>query len=302
MNPDSAPPELSVIVGCLDGASTIRDCLTALQAACAGIDAEILVADASADDTARIARESLPEARVLSLPVGTLVPSLWGAALREAQGRVVAFTIAQCVVDPGWARALLDGIRSGATGVGGRLDVRSGTSATGRATFYLRYSAWLSVPVGPAEEIPGDNAAYDHAALRSVRDSNGAPFWEVEAHARFRAAGRRLVVHPGATAWFADDTALGTMAARRFAHGRHSGSFRVRSGIRTRWQMVLGAPLVPFVLLVRVATRVARAPGHMAGFASSVGAFLVLAAAWAAGEAIGGFTAGAEMREALRAA
>src|SRR5512132_3654761 len=122
MNPDSAPRELSVIVGCLDGASTIRDCLTALQAACAGIDAEILVADASADDTARIARESLPEARVLSLPVGTLVPSLWGAALREAQGRVVAFTIAQCVVDPGWARALLDGIRSGATGVGGRLD------------------------------------------------------------------------------------------------------------------------------------------------------------------------------------
>jgi glycosyltransferase involved in cell wall biosynthesis len=302
MNPDSAPRELSVIVGCLDGASTIRDCLTALQAACAGIDAEILVADASADDTARIARESLPEARVLSLPVGTLVPSLWGAGLREAQGRVVAFTIAQCVVEPGWARALLDGIRSGATGVGGRLDVRSGTSATGRATFYLRYSAWLSVPVGPAEEIPGDNAAYDHAALRSVRDSNGAPFWEVEAHARFRAAGRRLVVHPGATAWFADDTALGTMAARRFAHGRHSGSFRVRSGIRTRWQMVLGAPLVPFVLLVRVATRVARAPGHMAGFASSVGAFLVLAAAWAAGEAIGGFTAGAEMREALRAA
>jgi glycosyltransferase involved in cell wall biosynthesis len=302
MNPDSAPRELSVIVGCLDGASTIRDCLTALQAACAGIDAEILVADASADDTVRIARESLPEARVLSLPVGTLVPSLWGAGLREAQGRVVAFTIAQCVVEPGWARALLDGIRSGATGVGGRLDVRRGTSATGRATFYLRYSAWLSVPVGPAEEIPGDNAAYDHAALRSVRDSNGAPFWEVEAHARFRAAGRRLVVHPGATAWFADDTALGTMAARRFAHGRHSGSFRVRSGIRTRWQMVLGAPLVPFVLLVRVATRVARAPGHMAGFASSVGAFLVLAAAWAAGEAIGGFTAGAEMREALRAA
>lgn len=302
MNPDSAPRELSVIVGCLDGASTIRDCLTALQAACAGIDAEILVADASADDSARIARESLPQAHVLSLPVGTLVPSLWGAALREAQGRVVAFTIAQCVVDPGWARALLDGIRSGATGVGGRLGVRSGTSATGRATFYLRYSAWLSVPDGPAEEIPGDNAAYDHEALRSVRDSSGAPFWEVEAHARFRAAGRRLVVHPGATAWFADDTALGTMAARRFAHGRHSGSFRVRSGIRTRWQMVLGAPLVPFVLLVRVATRVARAPGHMAGFASSVGAFLVLAAAWAAGEAIGGFTAGADMREALRAA
>jgi hypothetical protein len=291
-----------VIVGSLDGAGTIRDCLMALQAACTGIDAEIIVADASADDSARIARESLPDARVLSLPEGTLVPSLWGAGLREARGRVVAFTIAQCVVDPGWARALLDGIGSGAAGVGGRLAVRKGMTATGRATFYLRYSAWLSVADGPAEEIAGDNAAYDHEALRSVREVNGGPFWEVEAHARFRAAGLRLVVHPGATAWFTDRTPLGTMAARRFAHGRHSGAFRVRSGIRTRWQMVFGAPLVPFVLLVRVASRVARAPGHVAGFATSLGAFFVLAAAWAAGEAIGGFTAGAEMREALRAA
>jgi glycosyltransferase involved in cell wall biosynthesis len=302
MTSDSAPRELSVIVGSLNGAGTIRDCLMALQAACESIDAEIFVADASADDTVRLAREALPDATVLSLPVGTLVPSLWGAGLREARGRVVAFTIAQCVVDPGWARALLEGIAEGAAGVGGRLGVRPHTSATGRATFYLRYSAWLSVADGPAVEIPGDNAAYDHASLRAVRDATGGAFWEVEAHARLRSAGRRLVVHPGAIAWFTDDTALGTMAARRFAHGRHSGSFRVRSGIRTRWQMVLGAPLVPFVLLLRVARRVARAPGHMAGFVSSIGAFLVLAAAWAAGEAVGGFTAGSEMRKALRTA
>ena len=303
MTTDSAPRELSVIVGSLDGASTIRDCLASLQAACQGIDAEILVADASVgDDTVHLAREAMPSARVLSLPVGTLVPALWGAGLREARGRVVAFTIAQCAVDRGWARAFLEGIAGGAAGVGGRLAVRPHTSATGRATFYLRYSAWLAVADGPAVEIPGDNAAYDHASLRAVRDATGGPFWEVEAHARFRAAGRRLVVHPGAVAWFTDDTPLGTMAARRFAHGRHSGSFRVRRGIRTRWQMVLGAPLVPFILLVRVARRVARAPGQRAGFVSSIGAFLVLAAAWAAGEAIGGFTAGAEKREALRTA
>jgi hypothetical protein len=301
MNPDSAPRALSVIVGSLDAAGTIRECLSALEAACEGIDAEILVADASSDDSARLARASLPAARVLSAPSGTLVPELWGAGLREARGRVVAFTIAQCVVERGWARALLEGISAGAAGVGGRLAVRREASATARATFYLRYSAWLSAPDGPAHEIAGDNAAYDRESLLSVRESSG-PFWEVEAHARLRAAGRTLAIHRGATAWFNDDTALATMAARRFAHGRHSGSFRVRSGIRARWQMVLGAPLVPLVLLLRVGRRVARAPGHMMGFVSSLGAFLVLATAWAAGEAIGGFTAGSEMRETLRAA
>ena len=302
MNLDSAPRELSVIVGSQDAAGSMRECLSALRASCEGIDAEILVADASSDGSARIASETLPSARLLSLPPGTLVPALWGAGLREARGRVVAFTIAQCIVEPTWARALLQGIRSGAAGVGGRFGIRRGTSATGRATFYLRYSAWLSVPGGAAHEIAGDNAAYDHESLRSVRDAVAGSFWEVEANARLRAAGRTLVVDPDATAWFTDDTPLGTIAARRFEHGRHSGAFRVRSGIRTRWQMVFGAPLVPFVLFVRVARRVARAPGHMVGFVSSLGAFFVLATAWAAGEAIGGFTAGAEMREALRAA
>ena len=293
--------ELSVIVGSLDAVGSLGDSLAAIVASCEGFDAEILVVDASSDGSAELAR-SFPSVRVITLPVGTLVPALWGAGLREARGRVVAFTLGQCLVDRGWARALVEGVRAGAAGVGGRLDVLRGTGATGRETFYLRYSAWLAVPDGPAHEIAGDNAAYQHEALRAVRESPGGPFWEVEAHARFRALGRALVVRPGATARFTDDTPLRTMAARRFAHGRHSGAFRVESGIRTRWQMVLGAPLVPFVLLARVARRVARAPGHAPGFVTSLGAFLVLAAAWAAGEAIGGFTAGSQMREALRAA
>jgi hypothetical protein len=302
MNPVSDSCELSVIVGSLDAAGSLPDCLSALVAACDGLDAEILVVDASGEPAERLIGDSFPTVRVSSLPTGTLVPALWGAGLAEARGRVVAFTIGQCIVGQGWARAMLQGVATGAVGVGGRLDVRRGTTATGRATFYLRYSAWLGVPDGPAHEIAGDNAAYDHEALREVRDSAGGPFWEIEAHARFRALGRTLVVHPGATAWFTDETALGTMVARRFAHGRHSGAFRVRSRIRTRWQMVLGAPLVPLVLLVRVGRRVARAPGHLLSFLSSMGAFLVLASAWAAGEAVGGFTASGRMREAMRAA
>lgn len=302
MNTASEACDLSVIVGSLDAAGSIRDCLSALVTTCAGLDAEILLIESSDPDTVRTAREFFPSVHVVSLPADTLVPALWGAGLKRARGRVVAFTIAQCVVESGWARALLEGVRNGATGVGGRLDVRRGTAATGRATFYLRYSAWLGIPNGPAREIAGDNAAYDHEALRAVRTEADAPFWEVEAHARFRQLGRTLIVHPGATAWFTDATPLSTMAARRFAHGRHSGTFRVRNGIRTRWQIVLGAPLVPFVLLVRVGRRVARVPRHVPGFVSSLGAFLVLATAWATGEAVGGFAAGADMPEALRAA
>jgi hypothetical protein len=302
MNPASDACELTVIVGSLDAGAHLPDCLASLQAACEGLDAEILVVDGSAAAGLELVRQRFASARFISMPRGTLVPALWGRGLRDARGRIVAFTIAQCRVGAGWARSLIDGIRSGAAGVGGPLDVLPGTSATGRATFYLRYSAWLGLPDGPVREIAGDNAAYDHAALRALRNDAAESFWEVEAHARLRDVGRTLIMHSGATAWFTDDTGLATMAARRFAHGRHSGAFRVRRGIRTRWQMIVGAPLVPFVLLTRVAARVVRARGHVLHFVTSLGAFVVLAAAWAAGEAFGAFTAEAEMREALRAA
>jgi hypothetical protein len=292
--------ELSVVVASADGAATLRDCLSALQAACRGIDAEILVVDASGAAGAVCA--AFPDVRLSTLPRGTLVPILWGSGLREARGRVVAFTIAQCLVDERWARAMLEGISSGASGVGGRLDLREGSPATVRATFYLRYSAWLAAPRGVVQEIPGDNAAYDRRALDAAQDRLAAGFWEVDVHARFRQLGRQLVLHPDATAWFGGDLTLGSMASLRFAHGKHSGAFRVEQGIRTRWQMVLGAPLVPAVLFVRVARRVARVPAHWPGFLSAIGAFFVLASAWAAGEAIGGLTAPPKMREALRTA
>jgi len=302
LNPARDTCELTVIVGSLDAGAHLPHCLESLESACAGLDAEILVIDGSAEAGVERIRQRFASARFIAMPSGTLVPALWGRGLREARGQIVAFTIAQCRVGTDWARSLLDGIRSGAAGVGGPIDVLPGTSATGRATFYLRYSAWLGSHDGPVAEIAGDNAAYDHAALRAVRNDAAESFWEIEAHARFRELGRTLIMHSGATAWFTDDTGLATMAARRFAHGRHSGAFRVRSGIRTRWQMILGAPLVPLVLLTRVARRVARARGHLARFVTSLGAFLVLAAAWAAGEAFGAFTAETEMREALRAA
>jgi hypothetical protein len=302
MTPARDGCELTVIVGSLDAGTCLSECLEALQSACAGIDAEILVIDGSAGPSLDLVRKRFSSARFLSMPSGTLVPALWGRGLREARGRIVAFTIAQCRVGAGWARTLIEGIRAGAAGVGGPIAVRPGTSATGRATFYLRYSAWLNGSGGMVREIAGDNAAYDHAALRMVRSDVSEAFWEVEAHARFRELGRTLMMHPGATAWFTDDTGLVTMAARRFAHGRHSGAFRVRDGIRTRWQMLVSAPLVPFVLLARVARRVVLARGHAVSFVTSLGAFLILASAWAAGEAIGAFRAEGEMREALRAA
>src|SRR4029079_4218027 len=111
MNPARDTCELTVIVGSLDAGTHLPECLASLESACAGLDAEILVVDGSAGSGLDLIGQRFASARLIAMPPGTLVPALWGRGLRDARGRIVAFTIAQCRVGAGWAPGRSAGIR-----------------------------------------------------------------------------------------------------------------------------------------------------------------------------------------------
>jgi hypothetical protein len=192
---------------------------------------------------------------------------------------------------------MIDGIEAGATGVGGPFDLAPHTSVTDWAVFYLRYSAFLHAPArrGVATEIAGDNAAYRRDALDRHAASFGEGFWEVDFHHRVRAEGGTLALVPDAAVTFGRSFPFGTILRQRFVHGRHFGAGRVASGARRAWQVVLAAPVVPLVLVRRIAARVLPHPRHRRRFALALPASLALAAAWSAGEAWGA-VAGAGVR------
>jgi glycosyltransferase involved in cell wall biosynthesis len=288
---DAAPGcALSVVVGSIDAARSIRRSIASIEHACRGIDAEIIVVDASTDDSAAIVTASASRARVLSLPRGTLTPVLWSTGLAASRGRVVAFTTAHFEVEEGWARALLRELESGTTGAAGRFALSEHSTPVDWAMFFLRYSAFLGVAergVQPAHEIPADNAAYRREALARHSASFGAGFWEVDFHRRIRAEGAQLAFVPGAEAVFGPSSSLGELVRQRYAHGCHSGGWRVMYGLQTAWRAAIAAPLVPAVLIGRIARRVFSSPAYRGRFVLALPALFVLAAAWAAGEARG---------------
>lgn len=286
----SATPALTVVVACIDARRTVAACLASIARACQGIDAEVIVVDASSDGTAEVVRAEAAHGRLLERPVGALTPSLWAAGLAQARGRAVTFTIGQCQVGPGWARALLGGLETGATGAGGAIELADDSTLVDWALFYLRYSAFLGVghrDVEPAIEIPGDNAAYRRDALQRHASSFADGFWEVDFHRRIRAEGAHLVFVPGAEARLGPSAPLLSLARQRFSHGRHSGSWRVATGVRAGWQVIAAAPLVPFLLALRIARRVLSRRADRMRFLASLPALMLLAGAWAAGEAWG---------------
>ena len=278
--------ELSVVIAAGEGRQSITSCLEHLSVACAGMSHELLVVTRAGDDIPTLARDLAPSTIVVEGPADALTPVLWALGMRRARGKVIGITTAQFAVKPGWALAMCRAITGGATGAGGAITLREGTSIADIALFYLRYAKFLTQPsVAPhvVHDIPGDNAAYDARALAARSATWADGFWEVDFHRRLGAS-ERLVHLPDAEAAFAAGMPLLSMIKQRFEHGRHSGAWRIASAIRSRAAVLLGAPAVPAVLAVRTARRVLPIRSHRRRFLTALPAFFLLATAWAAGE------------------
>jgi len=103
-------PEVSVVVVTWNGRAYLEPCLAAV-AAQQGIDAEaILVDNGSTDGTVDFVRARFPQVRIVALADNRGFAGGNNAGAREARGRFVAFLNNDTVADPGWLRALRDGI------------------------------------------------------------------------------------------------------------------------------------------------------------------------------------------------
>ncbi|MBK5298315.1 MAG: hypothetical protein JJE40_14250 [Vicinamibacteria bacterium] len=268
---------------------SLERCVAALDRACTDLHAEIVVVQAT-DSPADPAPASCTPLRTLHVRAGALVPQLWKHGFDVTRGECVAFTLANCEVSEGWAREMLSALHAEAAGVGGPIECAPDLGLVDRAVYYLRYSAFLPSRVVDglvSGEIPGDNAAYRHEALARHRDAIADGFFEVLFHVRLRRDGATLCMRRGAAARFWGGVSLRDAIRHRFAHGRHFGAWRVSEGQRSWWQIGLAAPVVPFLLALRAAGRVVNSTARRWHFVSALPAFLVIASAWAAGEAFG---------------
>ena len=285
---------LTAIVAHVDAAAPLDRALAALDRACNGMHADIVVvqnpgvpADPPACHTplTTIRREA-----------AGLTPQLWAEGLAVARGTHVAFTLANCEVSSEWARAVIDALGSGAAGVAGPIERAPGLGPVDRAIYYLRYSAFLPSRVGDgavAGEIPGDNAAYRRDVLDRHRDAISDGFWEVLFHRHLRGDGGQLWTRRAAVARFTGGVSLRQALQHRFAHGRHFGAWRVKAALRRPWQILAAAPLVPWVLMGRAAARSLPFSEHRWSFITSAPVLFLAACAWAAGEAVGAVTGAA---------
>ena len=274
---------LSIVVASNGAPGSVEACLETLERQVDG--AEVLVCELEASPESVRSRFSF--ARFLE-PKRALVPELWSDGIAAAHGDAVALTISPMRLAPDWV-ATLGRLLAEADAVGGAIDPAEGLRVRDWAEYFSRYTPDMR-PFEPhaSPDLPGDNAAYRRDALRSASASFRDGFWEPEVHRAMLEQSKLLWHSPELVAFQGRSAGFRAFSRQRYLHGRGHGLKRgARFGAMRNLAGVVGAPLVPPLLTIRVLRQVFGKQRYRTRVLLALPLIFVFDIAWAAGEAVG---------------
>jgi hypothetical protein len=257
---------LSVIIISPDGCATVRRLTEALAAQTVRNELELVYV---------LPSRFLPEIKSLRLQGFAAVQAVANesidctararaAGIYAARSPVVVLTEDHSLPDPGWAEALIGAHRNGWSVVGPAVGNANPQSLISWANLLIEYSEWLH-PAGGGEvrHLPGHNSAYKKDVLIAY-GADLSRWLEAESliHWDLRTRGHRLCLEPAARTRHLNFSRFGVSIWLRFHAGRLFAGMRRRdwSAVRRAGYSV-GAPLIPFVRLLRIAKALC-APGR----------------------------------------
>lgn len=281
----SAEPTVSVVVASNAPAEALERCLAALEPQ-RGDGVDVLVYEGRPSPTAL--RERFRWASFVERP-GALVPELWRDGIDESAGDVVALTIAQMRPAPGWLAAIREQHRR-YDAVAGAIDPDDGLRLADWGEFFCRYARDMRPFEGhECADLPGDNAAYKRAVLDRTRELYRDGFWEPVVHRRLIADGDVVLWHtPDVVVRQGPSAGWRAFVRQRLEHGRMFGRQRGASFGPARGLIgVLAAPVVPFLMSVRILRELQARRRYRLRFVAAFPHVLLFNAVWAFAEARG---------------
>jgi hypothetical protein len=163
---------------------------------------------------------------------------------------------------------------------------------------FFRYQAPLSA--GIADSLSVCNVAYRRGDLESLTEPWRESFHETRIHMALSKQGARLWMEPRATVRAGRRVNRLDALRERYSFGRYYACRRIeRPHQQARVWLALGSPLLPLLLLGRMARASARDDRNARRFLRSLPDVAALVLAWSFGEALGYLTArGPETMEA----
>ena len=265
----------------------VEACVDSLAPQCRDTGSQLIVSRAANAPGGLGTLGTRPDLHLVVAPDGADVPRLRGLGLAEATGDVVLLTEDLCVVDDRWISAFLRADADDGDVVGGRMAIDRNGRSIDLGAFFSEYGFFggLTQDTEPPL-VTGANVSYRGSVVEEVGASARAGMWENVIHDRLYREGHRFDYRSDAVVYQRMRYRFWAFCVDRFQHGFDYARARLAERDSTRrWVWCLGTPLLPVVLLARVARAVGRLYGW--SFVRALPWTVAFLASWSSGEAAG---------------
>ncbi|NNL67884.1 MAG: glycosyltransferase [Myxococcales bacterium] len=220
--PEGAP-RASVVVCAYNAERTLRECLESLDAL-RYADFDVIVVDDGSTDGTRAIAEAFPRFRLLSQENRGLSAAR-NEGIEAATGEIVAFTDADCAVDPDWLTFLVQRlVTEDIAGVGGpNLPPREERFVPEVVALCPGGPVHVLLTDHEAEHVPGCNMAFWKEAIQEIGGFDPAfraAGDDVDVCWRLQNAGERIGFAPAALVWHKRRDSIAAYLAQQRGYGR----------------------------------------------------------------------------------
>lgn len=252
-------PTLSVVIASKVGPPFIDQCLASIENEVAALGAEaIVVAAGPAPYAARIAA-AFPWARVVHAPDLARVPALRRRGVEEATGALVAVIEEHCSAADDWLQQAVAAHAAGDYGaVGGAITDDDYERLRDWVVYFCEYNGALPpVPEGDTDHLNDANIAYRRSLLLDHVELLDDGYWPMTLHPTLRQEGVAFRSVPAMVVYHRGPFDFAYYLRQRFWFSRAFAGVRARRR-SPGWRLayLLGAPLIPVMLLGRMTRQV----------------------------------------------
>jgi glycosyltransferase involved in cell wall biosynthesis len=252
-------PTISVVVASAAGGEFLFRCLDSLREQTLAEKADVIVVDRCGGNTAtRIAKEYPFVTLIVTDPARRVsVPELRLLGAQQARGEIVAIIEEHCVAPPEWLKTIRSSFVDGCVAIGGPILDSNFDRVQDWVVYFSEYHNYLP-PWSTGERflLNGANIAYPRQILLEYGNILTSGYWEVVLHpslsqrGQFRAIPKMGVYHTGPFDY-------GYYLSQRYFLSRvWGGTQRDKVGVLKRLTYLIGAPIFPMLLLMRITHRV----------------------------------------------
>ncbi len=286
-------PKVSVALVGICGATHLARCLEALRSQRDAPPFDIVVAyDPALGGIAELATR-YPEARLVSNEGQRTPLELASRAIAESRGEIVLLSEDHCIPAEDWVAELSAAVQHHAAATGGSVDVVPGATATDWAFYFVDFFRYAPpLREGESPTLTVCNVGYRRSALEAIAQTWSSTFFhETAVNDALRRRFGPLWLTPRARVTMDRRVTLGGALYERYAFGRLFGCTRLEfasAGMRAAYTLL--APLLPLLLMARMAARALPAARLRAPFLRALPVLGCLVVSWSLGEWLGYLT------------